>query len=69
MVWMDLYDNQGILSNGIVYMQVDNIDVKFWISCWLYINIGLESVEFSLVVWLSIKSGEIYSGNVLFCQG
>ncbi|EKN6211091.1 AsmA2 domain-containing protein [Yersinia enterocolitica] len=69
MVRMDLHDNQGILSNGTVYMQADNIDVKPWISRWLHTNTGLESAEFSLAAWLSIKSGEIYSGNVLLRQG
>ncbi|MDR5017952.1 AsmA2 domain-containing protein YhdP [Yersinia rochesterensis] len=69
MVRMDLHDNQGILSNGTVYMQADNIDLKPWISRWLHNNTGLDSAEFSLAAWLSIKSGEIYGGNVLLNQG
>ena len=69
MVRMDLHDNQGILNNGTVYMQADNIDLKPWISRWLHNNTGLDSAEFSLAAWLSIKSGEIYSGNVLLSQG
>ncbi|CNI44591.1 Uncharacterized protein involved in outer membrane biogenesis [Yersinia pekkanenii] len=69
MVRMDLQDDQGILNNGTVYMQADNIDLKPWISRWLHNNTGLDSAEFSLAAWLSIKSGEIYRGNVLLSQG
>lgn len=69
MVRIDLHDNQGILNNGTVYMQADNIDLKPWISRWLHNNTGLDSAEFSLAAWLSIKSGEIYSSNVLLSQG
>lgn len=68
-VRMDLHDNQGILNNGTVYMQADNIDLKPWISRWLHNNTGLDSAEFSLAAWLSIKSGEVYSGNLLLSQG
>lgn len=66
---MDLHDNQGILNNGTVYMQADNIDLKPWISRWLQNNTGLDNAEFSLAAWLSIKSGEVYRGNVLLSQG
>ncbi|CQH25509.1 AsmA2 domain-containing protein YhdP [Yersinia frederiksenii] len=69
MVRIDLHDNQGILDTGTVYMQADNIDVKPWISRWLHNNTGLNSAEFSLAAWLSIKSGEVYSGNVLLSEG
>lgn len=68
-VRMDLRDKEGILDNGTVYMQADNIDLKPWISRWLHNNTGLDSAEFSLDAWLSIKSGEIYRGNVLLSQG
>ncbi len=68
-VRMDLHDNQGILNNGTVYMQADNIDLKPWISRWLQNNTGLDNAEFSLAAWLSIKSGEVYRGNVLLSQG
>ncbi|MDA5492993.1 AsmA2 domain-containing protein YhdP [Yersinia intermedia] len=68
-VRMDLHDNQGILNNGTVYMQADNIDLKPWISRWLRTNTGLDNAEFSLAAWLSIKSGAIYSGNVLLSEG
>ncbi|ANI30293.1 hypothetical protein PL78_10705 [Yersinia entomophaga] len=68
-VRMDLHDDQGILNNGTVYMQADNIDVKPWISRWLHNNTGLDSAEFSLAAWLTLKGGDIYSGNVLLKQG
>ncbi|MGL4485834.1 MAG: AsmA2 domain-containing protein YhdP [Yersinia sp. (in: enterobacteria)] len=68
-VRMDLHDNQGILNNGMIYMQADNIDLKPWISRWLRANTGLDSAEFSLAAWLTIKSGEIYHGNVLLSGG
>ncbi|CNH90874.1 Uncharacterized protein involved in outer membrane biogenesis [Yersinia aldovae] len=68
-VRMDLHDNQGILNNGTIYMQADNIDLKPWISRWLRANTGLDSAEFSLAAWLTIKSGEIYHGNVLLSEG
>ncbi|MGP2412071.1 AsmA2 domain-containing protein YhdP [Yersinia sp. 2553 StPb PI] len=68
-VRMDLHDNQGILNNGMVYMQADKIDLKPWISRWLHTNTGLDNAEFSLAAWLSIESGTIYSGNVLLSEG
>jgi uncharacterized protein (TIGR02099 family) len=69
MVRMDLHDNQGILNNGTVYLQADNISLKPWISHWLHNNTGLYSAEFSLAAWLSIQSGEIDNGTVLLSQG
>ncbi|EKN4695222.1 AsmA2 domain-containing protein YhdP [Yersinia ruckeri] len=68
-VRVDLQDDQGILNNGTVYMQADNIDVKPWISQWVHNNTGLDSAEFSLAAWLTIKSGDIYRGNLLLKQG
>lgn len=68
-VRMDLRDNQGLLDDGTIYLQADNIDLKPWFSRWLQTNTGLESADFSLAAWLNIKSGEVFSGDLLLSDG
>lgn len=68
-VRMDLQDQKGLLDTGTLYLQADNIDMKPWFSRWLQLNTGLDSADFSLAAWLSLKEGEIYGGNALLKQG
>ncbi|MFC3394074.1 AsmA2 domain-containing protein YhdP [Brenneria rubrifaciens] len=66
---MDLQDSQGVLNNGTLYLQADNIDMKPWLSRWLKSNTGLESADFSLAAWLKVRDGNIHSGDVLLNHG
>lgn len=66
---VDLDDGQGTLSNGMIYLQADNIDVKPWISRLLHENTGLGSVKFSLNSWLTVKHGLISDVSLLFKEG
>lgn len=68
-VRMDLHDNQGLLTDGMVYLQADNIDLKPWFSRWLRNNTGLENADFSLAAWLTIKGGMIFAGDLLLGEG
>ncbi|MCL2892735.1 AsmA2 domain-containing protein YhdP [Brenneria tiliae] len=66
---MDLDDDQGVLNNGTLYLQADNIDMKPWFSRWMKNNTGLESADFSLAAWLDVRKGDIYGGDVFLNQG
>ncbi|MBJ7222495.1 MULTISPECIES: AsmA2 domain-containing protein YhdP [unclassified Brenneria] len=66
---MDLHDDQGVLNNGTLYLQADNIDMKPWFGRWMKHNTGLESADFSLAAWLNVREGDIYSGDVFLRQG
>lgn len=47
-VRMDLRDDEGLLSNGRVWLQADDIDLKPWLGKWMQDNIALETAQFSL---------------------
>ncbi|WP_159565533.1 AsmA2 domain-containing protein YhdP [Budvicia diplopodorum] len=66
---LDLNDQQGLLDNGTVYLQADNVDMLPWLSRWFKINSGFDNAQFSLASWLHIKDGEINGGDVLLSQG
>ena len=68
-VRMDLNDNDGLLNNGKIYLQADDIDMKPWFSRWLRSNTGLESADFSLAAWLTVRSGDIYAGDAWVKNG
>src|SRR5476651_486042 len=68
-VRMDLNDNNGLLNNGKIYLQADDIDMKPWFSRWLRSNTGLESADFSLAAWLTVRDGDIYDGDALVKTG
>ncbi|RDK87463.1 YhdP family protein [Enterobacillus tribolii] len=68
-VRMDLHDDNGLLSDGKVYLQADRIDVTPWLSRWVSSQTGLDSAEFSLAAWLTIKDSEITGGDMLLSQG
>jgi len=68
-VRMDLNDNDGLLNNGKIYLQADDIDMKPWFSRWLRSNTGLESADFSLAAWLTVRSGDIYAGDAWVKKG
>ncbi|MEA9390317.1 AsmA2 domain-containing protein YhdP [Acerihabitans sp. TG2] len=66
---MDLNDKNGLLNNGKVYLQADNINVKPWLSQWAQDQSGLKKADFSLAAWLTIDNGDIVSGDAFFSQG
>ncbi|WP_411705207.1 AsmA2 domain-containing protein YhdP [Edaphovirga cremea] len=68
-VRMDLHDNQGLLNNGMLYLQADNIDLKPWFGRWLRNNTGLQSADFSLAAWISVKHGQAIGGDALLSSG
>ena len=46
-VRMDLRDDDGLLNNGKVWLQADDVDVKPWLGDWLQQNMQLETARFS----------------------
>ncbi len=63
-VRMDLRDDNGLLNNGRVWLQADDIDVKPWLSQWMQDKVALTSARFSLEGWMTLNKGEIESGDV-----
>ncbi|MDE9429300.1 AsmA2 domain-containing protein YhdP [Xenorhabdus bovienii] len=68
-VKFDLKDINGVLDNGVIYLQADDIDMRLWLSRWLRDNTGLESSRFSLASWITLKGGRIDSGRLQLKQG
>lgn len=68
-VKIDVNDKNGILSDGTVYLQADNIDMQPWLSRWLRQNTGLRDANFSLSSWLTIKNNRIDNGLLQLRQG
>nr|WP_113865385.1 AsmA2 domain-containing protein YhdP [Brenneria salicis]NMN93159.1 uncharacterized protein (TIGR02099 family) [Brenneria salicis ATCC 15712 = DSM 30166]RBP65239.1 uncharacterized protein (TIGR02099 family) [Brenneria salicis ATCC 15712 = DSM 30166]RLM31736.1 TIGR02099 family protein [Brenneria salicis ATCC 15712 = DSM 30166] len=66
---MDLQDHQGLLNTGTLYLQADDIDMKPWLSRWLKNNTGLESADFSLAAWLTVRDGAVDGAEVFLNQG
>ncbi|MGA6024433.1 AsmA2 domain-containing protein YhdP [Escherichia coli] len=68
-VRMDLRDDEGLLSNGRVWLQADDIDLKPWLGKWMQDNIALETAQFSLEGWMTIDKGDVTDGDVWLKQG
>lgn len=68
-VRMDLRDDNGLLNNGTVWMQADEVDVKPWLNTWTQENIELSRATFSLAAWITLRRGEVASGDVWLKQG
>lgn len=68
-VRMDLRDDEGLLSNGRVWLQADDIDLKPWLGKWMQDNIALETAQFSLEDWMTIDKGDVTGGDVWLKQG
>ncbi len=66
---MDLNDNDGLLNEGKIYLQADDIDMKPWFSRWLRSNTGLESANFSLAAWLTVRDGQVFAGDIQVKKG
>ncbi|MGG4606630.1 AsmA2 domain-containing protein YhdP [Providencia sp. Me31A] len=68
-VKLDVSDKNGILSDGLFYLQADNIDMQPWLSRWLRENTSLRDANFSLSSWVSLKNNRIDSGLIQLRQG
>ena len=68
-VRMDLRDDNGLLNNGRLWLQADDVDVKPWLGKWMQDNVALDSARFSLEGWMTVSKGEIASGDVLLKKG
>ncbi|HFZ8996174.1 TPA: AsmA2 domain-containing protein YhdP [Citrobacter freundii] len=68
-VRMDLRDDNGLLNNGRVWLQADDIDVKPWLGKWMQDNVALQTARFSLQGWMTLKKGEISGGDIWLKQG
>lgn len=66
---LDLQDEKGLLDNGKIYLQADNIDLKPWFSQWLRDQTGLKNADFSLSAWLYLDHGDINGGDAFFSHG
>jgi uncharacterized protein YhdP len=47
-VRMDLRDDDGLLNNGKVWLQADDVDVKPWLGDWLQQNMQLKPPALAL---------------------
>lgn len=63
-VRMDLRDDNGLLNNGRVWLQADDIDVKPWLGKWMQDNVALQTARFSLEAWMTISKGVVSGGDV-----
>lgn len=68
-VRMDLQDNDGLLKDGRIWLQADDIDVKPWLGKWMQANIALETAQFSLEGWMTIDDGDIIGGDIWLKKG
>ena len=68
-VRMDLRDDNGLLNNGRLWLQADDVDVKPWLGKWMQDNIALDSARFSLEGWLTLSKGDVASGDVWLKKG
>ena len=68
-VRMDLRDDNGLLNNGRLWLQADDVDVKPWLGKWMQDNIALDSARFSLEGWVTLNKGEFASGDVWLKKG
>lgn len=68
-VRLDLHDENGLLNDGRIWLQANDVDVKPWLGQWMRDNTTLQSARFSLAAWLSLKEGEVYDGDVWLKQG
>ena len=68
-VRLDLNDTNGLLNDGRIWMQADDVDVRPWIGPWLRDNTSLESARFSLAAWVNLRDGDVYAGDLLLSKG
>ncbi|MGY0144899.1 AsmA2 domain-containing protein YhdP [Edwardsiella tarda] len=68
-VRMDLRDKNGLLSDGELYLQAQQIDLTPWLSRWVNRNTGVSGADFSLDAWLTIHKGEMQAAQIRLRDG
>ncbi|PIJ51077.1 TIGR02099 family protein [Erwinia sp. OLTSP20] len=68
-VRMDLRDSNGLLNNGRIWMQADDVDVRPWLGQWIKDHTTLQKARFSLAAWVNLKDGDIYDGDLWLRRG
>ncbi|AOV95807.1 TIGR02099 family protein [Edwardsiella hoshinae] len=68
-VRMDLRDKNGLLSDGELYLQAQQIDLSPWLSRWVNRNTGVNGADFSLEAWLTIHQGETQAAQIRLQEG
>ncbi|WP_312241190.1 AsmA2 domain-containing protein YhdP [Pantoea sp.] len=68
-VRLDLKDSDGLLSDGRIWMQADNVDARPWLGRWMRANTNLDSARVTLAAWVSLREGELYAGDLLLRKG
>ncbi|MEZ3501720.1 AsmA2 domain-containing protein YhdP [Pantoea sp. KPR_PJ] len=68
-VRLDLNDSEGLLNEGRIWMQADDVDVRPWLGRWMRDNTRLDSARFSLAAWVNLRDGELYAGDLLLRKG
>lgn len=68
-VRLNLDDSNGLLNNGRLWMQADDVDVRPWLGQWMQDNTTLKSARFSLAAWAELRQGELYQGDLQLKQG
>ena len=68
-VRMDLRDDNGLLNDGKIWVQADDIDVKPWLGRWMQDNVALETAQFSLEGWVDLTKGDVSGGDIWLKKG
>ncbi|NIF21444.1 AsmA2 domain-containing protein YhdP [Candidatus Pantoea multigeneris] len=68
-VRLDLNDNHGLLNDGRIWLQADDVDARPWLGRWMQDNTRLESAKFSLTAWATLRDGDLYAGDLLLRNG
>lgn len=68
-VRLDLNDSNGLLNDGRIWMQADDVDMRPWLGRWMRDNTRLDSARFSLAAWVNLRDGDIYAGDLLLSRG
>lgn len=68
-VRLDLNDSNGLLNDGRIWMQADDVDMRPWLGRWVRDNTRLDSARFSLAAWVNLRDGDIYAGDLLLRKG
>lgn len=68
-VRLDLNDSNGLLNDGRIWLQADDVDMRPWLGRWMRDNTRLDSARFSLAAWVSLRDGDLYAGDLLLRQG
>lgn len=66
---VDLHDRNGLLSDGQVYLQADDIELSAWLKSWVNTQSELDSASFTMASWLNIADGEVQDGLLLLNKG